>query len=134
MKELYLDKFSKGTDYKTAFTQEVATLTKQELTPEFKNKLSGGLIDAYFEQTGKIPDSIELEKLASWLVIDKTNDPHKVSKTDYPILSQGQVKRRQRREMVSDVIGETSDSTKHKMNGKRKPKNFKVFGEYGGGC
>lgn len=134
MKEMFKDKFAKGTDFKQSLIDQVDLLVKQELTVEFKNKLVQGLIDAYFEQTGKIPDSKQLDALATWIVVDKTNDPHKVSKTEYPVLSHGQIKRRQSRELVSDIIGETSESVKHKLNGTRKPKNFKVFGEYGGGC
>ena len=133
MKTLFENKFIRGTDYKT-LSEEVSKLIKQDLTVEFKNKFIQAITDAYWEQTGELPSSYELERLATWLVVDKTNDPHKVSKTEFPILSEGQKKRRQRRELVSDTVGETSDSTKHRINGRRKPKNFKVFGEYGGGC
>jgi hypothetical protein len=133
MKTLYDGLFTTGTNYKETFTQKVDELVKQDLTVEFKNKLVQGLTDAYVEQTGKVPASYDLERLATWIVEDKSRDPDKVTNTEYPILSEGQVKLRQRREMVSEHIADTSSSTKHKINGKRKPKNFKVFGEYEGG-
>jgi len=129
---LYENIFSIGTDYKTTFVQEVDKLIKQDLSVEFKNKLVKALTEAYIEQTGKIPDSYELSRLATWIVEDKTNDPHKVSKTEYPILSHDQYKLRKRREVVQGHIADTSSSGKHKINGKRSPKNFKVFGEYEG--
>jgi hypothetical protein len=133
MKTLYDGKFVRGTNYKQSFTAEVDQLVKQDLTVEFKNKLIQGMTDAYVEQTGEIPDSYELSRLATWLVEDKENDPDKVTNTEYPILSESQIKLRKRREVPNQYIENQSDSTKHRMNGKRKPKNFKVFGEYEGG-
>lgn len=132
MIKLYEGLFLSG-DYKTTFTEKVDELMKQELTIEFKNKLIQALTDSYIEETGKVPDSYELTRLATWLVEDKSNDPHKVSKTEYPILSTDQVKLRWRRELVSNSIETATSSSKYKINGKRKPKNFKVFGEYEGG-
>jgi hypothetical protein len=133
MKTLYENIFVRGTDYKNTFVQEVDKLTKQDLTVEFKNKLIQGLTDAYVEQTGEVPDSYELSRLATWLVEDKENDPDKVTNTEYPILSESQIKLRKRREMPNQYLENTSSSGKHKLNGKKKPKNFKVFGEYEGG-
>jgi hypothetical protein len=43
--------------------------------------------------------STELELLADLLIHDSTNDPHKVSKTEYPILSNDQWKTRWNREV-----------------------------------
>jgi hypothetical protein len=133
MKSLYENTFQLGTNFKVTFTEEVDKLIAQDLTVEFKNKLVQGITDAYVDQTGEVPDSYELTRLATWIVEDKSRDPDKVTNTEYPVLSAGQIKLRQRRELVSEYISESSDSTKHKINGKRKPKSFKVFGEYEGG-
>jgi hypothetical protein len=133
MKSLYENTFQLGTNFKATFTEEVDKLIAQDLTVEFKNKLVQGITDAYVDQTGEVPDSYELTRLATWIVEDKSRDPDKVTNTEYPVLSAGQIKLRQRRELVSEYISESSDSTKHKINGKRKPKSFKVFGEYEGG-
>jgi hypothetical protein len=130
---LYEDKFQRGTDYKKSFTLEVDKLIKQDLTTEFKNKLIQSLTDAYVDQTGEVPDSYELTRLGSWIVEDKVNDPDKVTNTEFPILSEGQHKLRLRRESPNQVIESFSSSSRHKLNGKRKPKSFKVFGEYEGG-
>ncbi|MEH7116949.1 hypothetical protein V7128_05910 [Neobacillus vireti] len=129
---LYENLFITG-NYKTTFSEEVDKLIKQDLTDDFKMKLIQTLTDAYINQTGKVPDSYELSRLTTWLVEDKTNDPHKVSKTEYPILSHDQIKLRRRRELSNDNIENISLSSKHKINGKKTPKNFKVFGEYEGG-
>jgi hypothetical protein len=133
MKTLYENIFVRGTDYKNTFVHEVDKLVKQDLTVEFKNKLIQGLTDAYVEQTGEVPDSYELSRLATWLVEDKENDPDKVTNTEYPVLSESQIKLRKRREVPNQYLENTSNSGKHKINGKKKPKNFKVFGEYEGG-
>jgi hypothetical protein len=132
MKTLYDGIFTSG-NYKQTFIQEVDKLIKQELTDEFKMKLIQALTDAYVEQTGKRPDSYELTRLTTWLVEDKTRDPDKVTNTEYPILSNEQYKLRRRRELIIDQLGDQSISSKHRLNGKRSPKNFKVFGEYEGG-
>lgn len=130
---IYADRFAIGTDYKTAFSEEVDKLIIQKLSIEFRNILTKALTEAYFEQTGKIPERYELERLGTWIVEDKSNDPDKVTNTEFPILSRGQMKVRRRRELVSEYIADSSSSTKHRINGKRKPKNFTVFGEYEGG-
>jgi hypothetical protein len=129
---LYDSIFTQG-NYKETFSHEVEKLIKQDLTNDFKNKLIKALTDAYVEQTGKIPDSYELTRLATWLVEDKTRDPDKVTNTEYPILSEDQYRLRRRRELIYGHLEDTSSSGIHRINGKRKPKSFKVFGEYEGG-
>lgn len=131
MKTLYEGTFTRG--YTTAFSQEVDKLLRLHTSVGIKNRLIEGITDAYFDQTGKLPDNYELERLGTWVLHDNVNDPDKVTNTEYPVLSHGQMKLRHRRELVSDTISDSSSSTKHKLNGKRKPKNFKVFGEYEGG-
>jgi hypothetical protein len=128
----YENIFTHG-NYKETFTKEVDKLVRQDLSDDFKNKLIKALTDAYIEQTGKVPDSYELTRLASWLVEDKTNDPDKVTNTEYPILSESQLKLRLRRETPHHAVENFSPSSRHKINGKKAPKNFKVFGEYEGG-
>lgn len=130
MEKLYEGYFPIETDYKTTFKEEVDKLIAQELTVEFKNTLIQGLTDAYINQTDELPDEHELTRLGTWLVNDPTNNPHKVALEEYPVLSEGQFKFRQRRELVSDRLDKKSDSSKHRINGKRKPNTFKVFGEF----
>lgn len=133
MTSLYENLFLPETDFKQTFTKQVDELIIQELSNEFKIKFVNALVEAYYEQTGRVPDPYELSRLATWLVVDTTNNPHKISNTEYPILSHDQLKLRQRRELVHGSICSLSDSGKHRMNGRRSPKNFKVFGEYEGG-
>ncbi|MGG3561612.1 hypothetical protein ABES03_08410 [Neobacillus rhizosphaerae] len=132
MKTLYENLFTAG-NYKATFSQEVEKLIKQDLTDEFKMKLIQALTDAYIDQTGKVPDSYELSRLTTWLVVDKTKDPDKVTKTEYPILSEHQQKLRARRELPHQAVESFSPSSRHKINGRKAPKNFRVFGEYEGG-
>lgn len=53
------------------------------------------------EQTGEIPDSLQLTLLANHILAEELADrcPDKVTNTEYPILSEGQVKLRKRREL-----------------------------------
>lgn len=131
MEKLYEGKFRVGTDYMATFSEEVDKLITQDLTIEFKNKLIEGITDAYISQTGDIPDPYELTRLGTWLVTNKDdNHVDKVTREEYPVLSESQIKLRQRRELVSDRLDYKSESTQHRINGKRKPKVFKVFGQY----
>lgn len=131
METIFSGKFSVG-DYKKAFVEEVDVLVKQDLTPEFKNKLIYAITETYWEETQRLPDSYELERLTTWLVEDKSRDPDKVTNTEYPILSDSQMKLRKRREFASEHLAEQSDSAVHKINGKKKPKAFRIFGDYEG--
>lgn len=126
---MYEDAFTHG-NFKETFSECVDELIVQEFSEDFKIIMIQALTDAYVEQTGTVPDSHELSRLTTWLVVDKSNDPHKVSRTEYPVLSVHQQKLRARRELVNDNMENKSSSSKHRINGKRSPKSFKVFGEY----
>jgi hypothetical protein len=131
METIFSGKFTTP-QFKEAFVQEVDVLVKQDLTPDFKNKLIYALTETYWEETQRLPDSYELERLTTWLVEDKSRDPDKVTNTEYPILSDSQMKLRKRRELASEHLAEQSISSKHKINGKKKPKAFRTFGDYEG--
>jgi hypothetical protein len=126
---MYEGKFQRGTDYKTSFVEEAEKLMAQELTPDFKNKLLTLLTEEYMVQTGEKPDSKTLNKLATWVLEDKSKNAHKMSTTEYPVLSWDQQKLRWRRELVSPDIETKTTSSQYKINGKRKPKQYKNFGE-----
>lgn len=54
------------------------------------------LIDKYIEHVGERPDKRELDRLTDYVLDDDLNDPnpHKVSHTEYPFLSEKQLMRR----------------------------------------
>lgn len=128
--KLYEGLFQKGTNYKETFAEEVQKLDVQRLTVEFKCWIVKQLVESYFDQVGEYPDSFQLTELADWILLEYENEPDKVTNTEYPVLSKRQLMRRQIREFSNDEVEKWSSSGKHKINGKRKPKRFMVFGEY----
>jgi len=72
------------------------------------------LCESYFEQVGSYPSENVLSRLAWYIVFDEMTDKneHKVSSTEYPILSEHQEKYRQKREKaISDVFTGENDET-----------------------
>jgi len=55
------------------------------------------LIDEYFEETGKVPDGVALERLANLLLHEELTDTNRMKSRDneYPIISDTQIARRQ---------------------------------------
>jgi len=129
---MYEGMFRKGTDYKKAFAEEVQKLVgKYILECEERNKLVEELVEAYVEQTDQKPDKYQLAILANWILAEERNThPDKVTNTEYPILTSYQIKVRHRREFANDNIENFTDSGQYRISGKRKPKQFKVFGDY----
>lgn len=120
-------------DYKTIFREKAQELDSlKDIPAQHRILLSDWLIEEYFAQVGKIPDSQDLQVLSTWIVSDYDSARNKVTKTEYPILSEGQQAYRKRRELANNIIDFHSTSSKHKINGKRSPKGFQVFGEYSG--
>lgn len=121
---MYEGKFLKGTNYKKAFQAEVSKLVEIEMPVQWRIKAIEELTEAYFKQTGELPESEELNRLADFILKDDLTDKHpdKVTNAEYPILSEGQVKLRLKREKATDLTNFTHDK-KHKMNG-RKAANY----------
>ena len=95
--------FKLGTDYKKAFRRAVNELLEEKMPVVWKNKAVQDLTDAYITQTGEIPDSDQLHRLANYILRDDLANkmPDKVSRTEYPFLSRGQLKLRLKRERAS---------------------------------
>jgi hypothetical protein len=113
-------RFKRG-NYKRTFIDEVDRLTARDLPVQVRLKVVDDLIEAYFTQTGEIPDSNQLTRLADYLLKDELTDRHpdKVTRTEFPILSGDQQRLRGRRERARDTSRMTND-TKHRLNGRRK--------------
>jgi hypothetical protein len=109
-------------DFKAAFILAVDELILLDLPVAFRIAQVELLTEAYREQTEQRPDSLQLERLADFILKDDLSDPHpdKVTNTEYPFLSEGQVKLRSGREAVGGDITTHSASKKYKLNGSRK--------------
>ncbi|MFT4413209.1 hypothetical protein ACLM5H_05035 [Fredinandcohnia humi] len=117
----YMEKFQLNSDYKKAFEEAVTELIEINMPVQWKNKAVQDLTDAYIEQTGEIPDSLQLQRLANYILHEELKDKHpdKVANTEYPILSDRQVIIRSKREIVRDDFSYFSHDKKHKLNGRK---------------
>ena len=120
---MYANNFSPGTDYKTAFSLAVDELTETKMPVPWRNKAIEDLTDAYVIQTGETPDSGQLTRLANYILQDDLSEKlaDKVTRTEYPFLSRGQIKVRLKREWAS---GEMVNYTKGKKPSRSRKKNY----------
>jgi hypothetical protein len=92
----YIDDFRKRA--------EELSKTKLEDAPSVEeiNKQVEQMIEEYYSIVGSMPKPRVLELLANYILINelKNKDVDKVAKQDYPILSDIQLKRRARKQMV----------------------------------
>ncbi|ACV62733.1 hypothetical protein Dtox_1887 [Desulfofarcimen acetoxidans DSM 771] len=118
---MYAGRFLPGTDYIRSFRLAVDKLISTKMPVAWRIKSIEDLTDAYIAQTGEIPDSEQLTRLANYILQDDFSErlPDKVSCTEYPILSRGQYKLRLRREKAS---GEMANHTRCKKPGKSRKK------------
>ena len=107
------------------------------LTVQDRNELADELIETYFAVAGKVPPASALERLGSYIMRDDYEDssPDKVSKQEYPVLSEQQEKRRMRREPTStDIdlfttdsrIGSRTGTVTDEKNGDNMPGKFPI--------
>lgn len=97
---------------KTIFNEKVTELIERtkagdsELIDRQKRiKIIDELIEDYVRETGKIPDSYELERLGSLILREEltSKNLHKVAHEERPVLSDRQIERRALRELNIDV-------------------------------
>ncbi len=98
---MYEGKFDKGGAYKTAFNDAVLDLISKDMPLPWRIKAVDDLCEAYITQTGELPETKALNMLANYILKDDLGDkcPDKLTNTEYPFLSEGQAKVRQRREL-----------------------------------
>jgi hypothetical protein len=88
-------------DVKTKLHEDITELqaeTKRgELPRELRLVKIEALTEEYFARAGEWPDSVALERLSDLCLWEELSDPdeHKVSRNEYPILSETQIARRQ---------------------------------------
>jgi hypothetical protein len=88
-------------DYKTelheAITELQAETKRGELPRELRLVKIEALTEDYYAKAGEMPDAVALERLADLVLYEELTDPdeHKVSRNEYPFLSDTQIARRQ---------------------------------------
>ncbi|MBU8715408.1 hypothetical protein KM924_23175 [Brevibacillus parabrevis] len=106
-------RFRGNLDYKTEFSTAV--------TGMFDNLIAGRqariyaaqtLVDDYFACIGEMPEGTELERLADLILNEELTDKHpdKVTRTEYPFLSESQFARRRNNETSLDRAAESLDA------------------------
>jgi hypothetical protein len=95
-------KGKKRHDFDTSFRRSIKALYKSDDSMEYKQLEVERMIEGYVVATGDYPSASFLEMLADVLLSDmlRDDDLSKISKTDYPVLSEHQVKRRKQRAFV----------------------------------
>lgn len=82
-------------------------------TSEQRNTNADRLIESYFEVAGKIPPASALDRLGSYIMREDYEDKrnNKIQLTEYPTLSEDQLKRRDRKEFPNaDLQYHSQDS------------------------
>ncbi|MGE6629649.1 hypothetical protein [Bacillus sp. NPDC077027] len=98
---------------------ELAGKKIQDCPPvEERIKQVDKMINHYFEYTGKIPKPYTLELLGSYIIVQelKNKDVDKVTNSDFPIMSDTQLKRRSRKQHL--LQDDTIDFLNTKYNKK----------------
>lgn len=88
-------------------TVEMLIESHPEATNDEKNELIEQWSEEFYMMNGKLPSSLELMKLADWLLADTLKDVSrsKVQNEEFPILSRPQIERRYREiSLESDIV------------------------------
>lgn len=96
-------------NYKERFIDEVNIIsaTAPSYTIEERKSIINDLIEEYIEDTGKRPDSRQIDRLSSALLyefLQGDTRPNKAKLESAPILTFSQVKHRQNREVTGDML------------------------------
>ena len=104
---MYANKF-RSAAFKAVFCEAVDKLVERKMPVPWRNKAIQDITDAYIRQTGEVPDNTQLTRLANYILQDDLSDKlsDKVSRTEYPFLSRGQIRLRYRRELACGVMNQ----------------------------
>ncbi|MDL5023761.1 hypothetical protein [Bacillus velezensis] len=92
---------------------EMYTRTKAgKMTRQERIEAITALSDAYYDSTGEHPELSALERMANLVLYEELSDAHpdKVTREEYPIMSETQFEERYKRE-ASDKLAEEYDQT-----------------------
>lgn len=91
------------------YTNRIEELIKYSIDLDSKRKKIIDITEEYYIEVGEIMPQPLLYLLTEWFLADvlKSKDVDKVSKTEYPVLSVHQIKRRGRKQIA--VINDTLD-------------------------
>lgn len=112
-------------DYKAAFEAAVSELIEEDIRDRAERMQAiDALIDEYINATGETPDAKQIERLTDYILREELFDssPDKITREEYPILSERQLRRRRSMEVplesVAEYIGD--DGKIHRAPKRRK--------------
>jgi hypothetical protein len=118
-----------NSNHKKEFTYYSQKLINSDILSEDRNSCIDELVAAYIEQMDQRPPQFDLENLANFILRENLTNKHpdKLSREDYPILSDRQQLTRKNKEFVKDesiidYIQLKKNSKLHNLN-KRKTLN-----------
>lgn len=123
-------KFNAAGDYKAEFTNYVDKIIEKtkrgDLGRASRMQEIERLTDAYIAVTGEVPDSYEIERLTDAILNEELSDPHpdKISRNEYPFMSDWQLDVRHDKEASADAAGTVgTDGRNHRKPVRRKRTN-----------
>lgn len=102
--------FRNNADYKSAFSTAVDELIARRIEDRTERMAAiQALVTEYIDSVGMTPDVDELERLANEILYEELTDDHpdKVTREEYPILSERQLERRRNNEVSYDQLPDT---------------------------
>jgi|GEM_PF-1679808 len=110
-------------DYKAEFHDAVTDLISEDIADRGERMAAvHALTEAYIDSVGVAPDPAELERLTDYILREELTDRHpdKMTRNEYPFMSEWQLGRRHDREVslwVAESIG--ADGVDHRPRKKR---------------
>jgi len=123
-----LSRFKHGTDYKKAFEEAVNEIIEKDIEDRAERiRAIDALIDEYVYAIGSAPDPVQLERLSNYILREELYDtyPDKVSRDEYPILSERQLARRMSGEAPLKLAEEVATDGKNYRIPKRRKRTLK---------
>lgn len=122
-------------DYKEKFADyvtEILATSNSKTIPsvETRKDVIVAITEAYMIQVGEQPDGVQLQRLANWLLLeDLTNShPDKVTLTEYPIMTNRQLRGRYSREVANERLEYTL--TEQEYLGRKKESRYIEENQY----
>lgn len=104
----YYDGMFSDSECNENFKEMVARFTKMKPIPplDFRRVAIKVISDAYIDQTGEVPNGVQLNLLGNWILAEDITDPHpdKVTNTEFPVMNKRQLRLRHNREVAIEKI------------------------------
>lgn len=115
----------KGEDYTDVFKVIVSRFLSMQPVPPLKDRIEAieVLTEAYINQTGEVPQGVQLNLLGNWLLYEVLSNPcpDKVTNEEYPVMNKRQLKLRHRREYADKYIETRSETNIAKKKNTNNP-------------